>query len=74
MLNEHYRVVMTYDALKKDLYMLCQGYQRACLSMVYGLYGMSRSFQLSFLDTSEINIWKEGSTTTSTKASRRSII
>ena len=27
MLDEHYGVVMTIDALNKELYMLCQGYQ-----------------------------------------------
>ena len=48
MLDEHYGVVMTFDVLNKELYMLHQGYQEGCLSMVYSLHGMSRSFKLSF--------------------------
>ena len=46
--------------------------KRACLSMVYGLHSMSGSFKLSFQDASEMNIWKEWSTTTFIKASRKS--
>ena len=59
MLDKHYGVVMTFDALNKGLYMLHQGYQEVVYKYGVQLARPVRIILLSFPDTSEMNMWRE---------------
>ena len=46
MLDEHYRVVVMFDTLSKELYMVCQGYQEGVSK-----YGVQLAWYVQIIQT-----------------------